>query len=76
MFQKEAMRDKILRGDVLRTALTLAWPVMLSNAFQTVYNLTDTVALGARPGPAWWMMLALIVTTFQLTNGCEREGTG
>jgi len=34
-----------------------------------VFNLTDTVALGAKPGPAWWMMLGLIVSVFRLVQG-------
>jgi putative inorganic carbon (HCO3(-)) transporter len=38
-----------------------------------VYNLTDTVALGAKPGPAWWMMLGLIVSTFRLIGVCQTE---
>ena len=38
-----------------------------------IYNLTDTVALGAKPGPAWWMMLALIVSTHRLVVGCQTE---
>jgi hypothetical protein len=33
-----------------------------------VFNLTDTVALGAKPGPAWWMMLGLIVSVFRLVQ--------
>lgn len=47
---KGSMRDRILESDIIRTALTLAWPVMLSNAFQTVYNLTDAFWLG-KVGP-------------------------
>ena len=39
-----------------------------------VYNLTDTVALGAKPGPAWWMMLALVVSTFRLAKAREEGG--
>lgn len=65
--QKEAMRAKILEGDILRTTLTLAWPVMLSNTFQTVYNLTDTFWLGrvgpeavAAPSVSWPIMFLLM----------------
>jgi len=46
MQRREDMRDQILKGDILKTTLNLAWPVMLSNAFQTVYNLTDAYWLG------------------------------
>lgn len=61
------MREKILGSDIIRTAMTLAWPVMLSNAFQTVYNLTDAFWLGkvgpeavAAPSIAWPIMFLLI----------------
>jgi len=61
------MRDQILSGDILKTTLTLAWPVMLSNAFQTVYNLTDAYWLGkigpeavAAPSLSWPIMFLLI----------------
>lgn len=61
------MRKQILESDIIRTAMTLAWPVMLSNAFQTVYNLTDAFWLGkvgpeavAAPSIAWPIMFLLI----------------
>ncbi len=61
------MRKQILEGDIIRTAMTLAWPVMLSNAFQTVYNLTDAFWLGklgpeavAAPSIAWPIIFLLI----------------
>ncbi len=38
-----------------------------------VYSLTDTVALGAKPGLAWWMMLGLIVSVFRLVDGYASE---
>jgi putative MATE family efflux protein len=64
---RESMRKQILENDILRTAMTLAWPVMLSNAFQTVYNLTDAFWLGkmgpeavAAPSIAWPIMFLLI----------------
>jgi len=67
MQKKTAMREQILNGDILRTALTLAWPVMLSNAFQTFYNLTDAYWLGkvgpeavAAPSISWPIMFLLI----------------
>jgi putative inorganic carbon (HCO3(-)) transporter len=40
-------------------AVTLGFWGCLASSF--IYNLTDTVALGARGGLAWWMMLGLIV---------------
>jgi len=67
MQKKTAMREQILNGDIMRTALTLAWPVMLSNAFQTFYNLTDAYWLGkvgpeavAAPSISWPIMFLLI----------------
>jgi putative MATE family efflux protein len=61
------MRKQILESDILRTAMTLAWPIMLSNAFQTVYNLTDAFWLGkmgpeaiAAPSIAWPIIFLLI----------------
>ncbi len=41
-----------------------------------VYNLMDTVALGAKGGLPWWMMLGLIVGIFRLLSDSARdEGT-
>ena len=67
MLRKEAMRERILNGNILSTAFTLAWPVMLSNAFQTFYNLTDAYWLGkvgpeavAAPSISWPIMFLLI----------------
>ena len=61
------MRDKILGSDIVHTALTLAWPVMLSNVFETAYNLTDAFWLGkvgpealAAPSISWPIMFLLI----------------
>ena len=43
-------------------------------ASSLMYNLTDTIALGARPGPAWWMMLGLAVATARLAGSAlDRE---
>ncbi|UCH01593.1 MAG: MATE family efflux transporter, partial [Candidatus Bathyarchaeota archaeon] len=44
------MREQILGSGITPTALRLAWPMMLSSVFQTVYNLTDALWLG-RVGP-------------------------
>ena len=64
---EETMRDRILNGDIIRTAMTLGWPVMLSNVFQTVYNLTDAFWLGklgaeavAAPSISWPIMFLFI----------------
>lgn len=52
-------------------ALTLGLGGSLASYF--VYNLLDTVALGAKPGPAWWMMLGLIVGVFRLATDYPKE---
>lgn len=64
---EETMRNKILNGDIIRTALTLGWPVMLSNVFQTIYNLTDAFWLGklgreavAAPSISWPILFLFI----------------
>jgi O-antigen ligase len=38
-----------------------------------VYNFTDTVALGARGGLPWWMMLGLIAATFRLARSSTKD---
>jgi putative inorganic carbon (HCO3(-)) transporter len=55
-------------------ALAMGLGGSLLSAF--VYNLTDTIALGAKPGPAWWMMLALVVSVYRLSRGSEQETAG
>ena len=61
------MRDRILGGDIIRTALTLGWPVMAANVAETIYNLTDTFWLGrlgpeavAAPSISWPIMFLFI----------------
>jgi len=39
-----------------------------------VYNLTDTIALGAKPTPAWWLMLGLIVSMARIIERGNGEG--
>lgn len=64
---EESMRNNILNGNIIRTAMTFGWPVMLSNVFQTVYNLTDAFWLGklgpeavAAPSISWPIMFLFI----------------
>ncbi|UCE95715.1 MAG: MATE family efflux transporter, partial [Candidatus Bathyarchaeota archaeon] len=63
----DSMRDHILNGDILRTALTLGWPVMVANVAETIYNLTDAFWLGrlgpeavAAPSISWPIMFLFI----------------
>ncbi|MBD3205621.1 MATE family efflux transporter [Candidatus Bathyarchaeota archaeon] len=67
MQRKEAMREEILSGNIFKTAFKLSWPVMLSHAFQTFYNMTDAYWLGkvgpeavAAPSISWPIMFLLI----------------
>jgi putative MATE family efflux protein len=67
MQRKEAMREEILSGNIFKTAFQLSWPVMLSHAFQTFYNMTDAYWLGkvgpeavAAPSISWPIMFLLI----------------
>ncbi|HAZ27246.1 TPA: MATE family efflux transporter [Candidatus Acetothermia bacterium] len=55
-----SMREQILHGPVLPTMFRLAWPVMVGNALQALYNMIDAFWLGrlstealAAPGVAW-----------------------
>lgn len=64
---EESMKERILNGGIIKTAMTLAWPVMLANLFQTVYNLTDAFWLGklgpeavAAPSISWPVMFLFI----------------
>ncbi|MFP4202691.1 MAG: MATE family efflux transporter [Candidatus Acetothermia bacterium] len=42
----EKLKGDILHGPIIKTLLLLGWPVMLDNALQMLYNLTDTYWLG------------------------------
>jgi len=42
---KKSGKD-LTKGSILRNLITLSMPIMLSNFFQTLYNLTDTFWLG------------------------------
>lgn len=39
-------RDQILGGNIIKTMVTLAWPIMIGNTLHTAYNLADTFWLG------------------------------
>ena len=60
-------RRNLTGGPIARTLLVLAWPVMLSNLFQTIYNLVDTLWLGrlgkvaiAAPTIVWPLVFLMI----------------
>ncbi len=56
----QRMREEILTGPIERTLLRLAYPLIVSNLIQVLYNITDTFWLGkigrealAAPGTSW-----------------------
>lgn len=65
----EAMRNRILNGPVVKTLLVLAYPIIINQLVQVLYNLTDTFWLGklgreelAAPGTAWplvWFFMSI-----------------
>jgi putative MATE family efflux protein len=62
-----ARNRDLIRGPIARSLLLLAWPVMLSNLFQTIYNLVDTLWLGrlgkvaiAAPTLSWPLVFFMI----------------
>lgn len=42
----QAMRQEILNGPIEKTLLKLAYPLIVSNLVQVLYNITDTFWLG------------------------------
>ena len=46
----EQIRQRILEGSILRTALWLAWPLMIAQLVNVSYNIIDSIWLG-RLGP-------------------------
>ena len=72
------MRERILEGPILKTMLVLAWPVMVSNALQALYNLIDAFWLGrvstealSAPTVAW----PVIFTFMSLGMGFQMAGS-
>lgn len=56
----QRMREEILNGPIEKTLLKLAYPLIVSNLVQVLYNITDTFWLGklgrealAAPGTSW-----------------------
>ncbi|RLF91862.1 MATE family efflux transporter [Thermococci archaeon] len=60
MEKVKAMREEILEGPIERTLFRLAWPIIVNNLVQVLYNITDTFWLGklgraalSAPGVSW-----------------------
>lgn len=73
-----AARERILNGPILKTMVILAWPVMLTAALHTLYNLVDAFWLGrlstaamAAPGMAWPILFFLM----SFAGGFQSAGT-
>lgn len=63
----EAMQERILKGPIVKTLFVLGWPIMLTNVFQMLYNITDTFWLGkvsveavAAPTLAWPLVFLFV----------------
>ena len=65
----EAMREQIISGPIVKTLIVLAYPLIINQLVQVLYNLTDTYWLGklgreelAAPGTAWplvWFFMSI-----------------
>ncbi|WP_084177564.1 MATE family efflux transporter [Palaeococcus pacificus] len=71
------MRQEILEGSIEKTLLKLAYPLIISNLVQVLYNITDTFWLGklgrealSAPGVSW----PLIGTLMSLGMGFATAG--
>ncbi|MDV3103460.1 MATE family efflux transporter [Thermococcus waiotapuensis] len=69
MRKVEALREQILYGPVVKTLVLLAYPLIINQLVQVLYNLTDTFWLGrlgrtelSAPGTAWplvWLFTSI-----------------
>lgn len=73
----QEMREEIIGGNIEKTLLKLAWPLIVSNIIQVLYNITDTFWLGklgrealSAPGVSW----PLIGTLMSLGMGFATAG--
>ncbi len=71
------MRKEIIEGNIERTLFKLAWPLIINNLVQVLYNITDTFWLGklgrealSAPGVSW----PLIGTLMSLGMGFATAG--
>lgn len=77
MTRVDKMREEILEGGIEKTLFRLAWPLILNNLVQVLYNITDTFWLGkigrealSAPGVSW----PLIGTLMNLGQGFAVAG--
>lgn len=68
----------LTRGNVTKTMLSFAWPFILGNLFQQLYNITDTMIVGrflgtgslAAVGAAYTLMTFITSVIIGLCLGC------
>lgn len=71
-------RELILKGNLTKVIFTLAFPLMLSNLIQTIYNLTDTYwvgQIGSTEVAALTLVWPLIFFFMSLGIGVNIAGT-
>jgi putative inorganic carbon (HCO3(-)) transporter len=66
-----AMLSKVFHYDISRQSRTLAVGLTGCLLAYFVYGLTDAVALGARPGFLFWILLGLVASLFQINRRSE-----
>src|SRR6056297_881166 len=44
--KKESYREEIINGPITSTLMKLAWPIMITNGMQVLYNIADTFWVG------------------------------
>ena len=70
--------EDIIKGPISKTLFKLAWPIMLGNTMQVVYNLTDTFwvgKLGAEAVAAISIGFPLVFLLISFGGGITVAGT-
>ena len=78
MADMHAGKYDLTRGNVTKTMLSFAWPFILGNLFQQLYNITDTMIVGrflgtgslAAVGAAYTLMTFITSVIIGLCLGC------
>ena len=60
-------------GVTIRNAVLLRESVAPDGTVVHIYGLTDAVALGAKPGILFWMLLGLIAALFEQARSSQPE---
>src|SRR6056297_928545 len=78
MLNYDEKREMILNGNIIKTILFLAGPIMLNNAIQSIYNITDTYfvsKLGSTQMAAMTLVWPVIFFFLALGMGINIAGT-